>query len=911
MAEQDLLRKERRFLGELLGQVLREQGGTELFELEEEIRIGTRQVRKAFSAELFQSLVDRISGLNLEQAKRVLRAFTEYFQLTNLAEKRWQISLIRDAEQRGAREESIDRAIEELKRAGLAAHQVQQLLERMLILLTLTAHPTECQRQTVLRKLERISQEVAELDRPGILPAEQSENTENILREITALWQSDMVRAARPTVQDEVKNTLFYFDQVLFELLPALYAEIRASLSKHYPGDVFELPPFLRFGSWVGGDRDGNPFVTPSTTRETFRLQKEKVIRHYLKTLDQLFDSLSCSTQQIPISAELKAWLEAGRNESNEQRFVQFPFEPYRIALFLIHDRLKAVLDSARTPGAYSSAAQLSADLKVLAQSLRENNGERLAVQVDSLLTQIRIFGFHLVPLDIRQHRDRHRSALSEILLQLEVIDGDFESLSEQEKQRILTQELQTPRPFLGPGLVWSQPTAETIELFQMISEIQRELGEEAVDTFIVSMTSGASDILAVALFGKAFRLFQFAKGHLVRAALNIVPLFETITDLQAAPRIMDELFSNTLYREALTLRGDIQEIMLGYSDSNKDGGYFPSHWELYKSQQQLVQTANRYGIRLRFFHGRGGTTGRGGGPTNRAIRALPAGTVQGQFKGTEQGETRYLRFSNRAIAHNYLCGVFHAVTVASIAHSQSDSPPHERWHSAMDRIAKSAYSHYRQLVTHPQFVKFFTEVTPIDELSNLHMGSRPTKRKATTGIEDLRAIPWVFSWNLCRAVLPAWFGVGASITDFLASENDGESLLREMYRDWPFFQTVIDNCEMAFFKADIHIFEHYCGLVRDPSIREELRGIIVGEFDKTQNVLLRITGQQSLLDHNPNLRNTLQGRTPYLDPLSLIQVDLLRRLRATQDGTEEADELRAAILLSINGVAAGMQNTG
>jgi phosphoenolpyruvate carboxylase len=915
MTEQDLFRKERRFLGELLGQILREQAGNELFELEEEIRQGTRDLRRIFSAELFDSLVRRISGLELAQAKLVLFAFTVYFQLTNLAEKRWQISLIREARQSNTRSESLLRGVEALKESGLSAAEAQTFFENIFISLVLTAHPTECQRQTILRKLERISQSIAALDTTEILPEEVSRRTDAVLLEITSLWQSDVVRATRPTVQDEVKNTLFYFEQVLFELLPQIYSDLHAALTACYPGHSFELPVFLRFGSWVGGDRDGNPYVTPETTRRTFRLQRDMVMRRYIRTLDRLIDSLSCSSRQVDGSEDLDCFLDTENPVLAAHLREQFPYEPYRRVLTLLRRKLEATAGFSRNDNggaaAYTSPDEFRRDVDLVSASLRGHRGERLAALSDTLATQVKIFGFHLVPLDIRQHRDRHVAALDEIFSRLEITEKHFSALDEEEKQGLLLQEIASPRPFLGPDSDWSEATEETIEVFRMVAETQATFGAAAVPAYIVSMTCGASDILAVMLFSKAFHLFEFSKGVTRKAGLDLVPLFETVADLQAAPHILAQLLSAPVYREAVRLRGDIQEVMLGYSDSNKDGGYFPSHWELHKSQIELAATARKFGVTLRFFHGRGGTTGRGGGPTNKAIRALPAGTVNGQFKGTEQGETRYLRFSDKTIADDYLSGVVHAVIVSTLRSGELNEQDADLWHSSMDKIAGSAYEVYRELVGHPDFVTFFSAVTPIDELSNLHLGSRPSKRKATAGIEDLRAIPWVFSWNLCRGVLPAWYGVGSSIQKFIAGESRNTALLQDMYQRWPFFQTIIENCEMAFFKADFHIFEHYAGLLTDTGVRDFFLAQIRNEYEKTREVLLLLTAQTELLERHRNLRHTLQGRTPYLDPLNLIQVDLLRRLRKLAAGDGRENELRQAILLSINGISAGMQNTG
>lgn len=908
----DFFQQERRFLGRLLGAVLREQEGTDLFDLEEHLRHGFRDLRRSFSPELLKTLTSEIANLPTAEAVRVLRAFTAYFQLTNVAEKRWQISLIDSTAAAGPAPESLHAAIATLAGQGYSLEELLALLARTSIILTLTAHPTECQRQTILRKLERIGRDTETYDRSATAQ-QQHECRERILAEITALWQSDVVRPARPTVLDEVKNTVFFYDQTLFELLPDLLSELTEAVESVYHQRVEELPPLLRVSSWVGGDRDGNPFVTPQATRETFHLQKEIVLRKYLRSVERLIDGVSCSINQIEPNAELTEWLETQSTHQTEL-FEGFPLEPYRVALSLISKRLDRTLRAHRSGSpageAYTLPQELRADLERVSRSLRSHRGDRIAREVDRLTAQVRIFGFHLAALDIRQHRDRHLAAFDEIAAVLKLSERPFSDLCERARQELLTRELRSPRPLFGQVAEWQPATAETIETFQVVRELQAAAGPDAVDTYIVSMTSGASDLLLVLLFAKELGLAHTHGPAAPRASLQVVPLFETISDLEAAPRIMRELLTNELYRTVLRAQGDIQEVMLGYSDSNKDGGYLPAQWHLHQAQIALTETAREFGIRLRFFHGRGGTTGRGGGPTNRAIRALPPGTVDGQFKGTEQGETRYLRFSDRTIAHHYLSGVTHAVLLAS-SRCHTAHEAQSAWSAAMDQLSASAYAFYRSLVTAPHFLTFFEQATPIDQLSNLHLGSRPAKRKATAGIEDLRAIPWVFSWNLCRAVLPAWYGVGHSLAEFAEHAPGGLETLRTMYRDWPFFRVIIDNCEMAIFKADLTIFRQYCSLVSDSSIRQSFGGTIEEEYHRTLAMLLAVTGQQEPLEHHAALRSTLNGRTPYLDPLSMIQVELLRRLRGGSTGEDERTLLERGTLLSINGVAAGMQNTG
>jgi len=903
ITDTNLFQQERRYLGGLLGLVLKEQAGNDLFELEEEIRHGTRELRKEFSRGLFTSILERISHLEVEEAKLVLRAFTAYFQLTNLAEKFWQISLIREQERNDSRKQSIQRGVEALKEAGFSSVDVQNLLARLQVILVLTAHPTECQRQTILRKLERIVQILTERDREEMLPARIKELELRIIEEITSLWQSDVVRLTRPSVEDEVKNTMFYFDQTLFDLLPSVSEELEEALKLSYPSEHFDVSRVLRMSSWVGGDRDGNPFVTPEATYETFRAQRRTVIRKYLRKLQELIDSTSPSIHQISPTKTLMASAEASSFADH------FPFEPYRAVLSGIREKLSETLDSPGAENVYSSPEEVIADLNTIVESLRTHRGERLTRPIRLLIRQLQIFGFYLCPLDARQHHDRHFEALDEIFSQS--ADTAFSKLGEERQRELLSAELMSSRPLIGSTSSWTPETEEVLETFRLIAKVQNEFGKESLSTYIVSMTCGASDLLAVMLLGKECGLFRFEKKELTYSGLMLVPLFETIEDLRAAPNIMRNLFESRIYRRSLELQGNLQEIMLGYSDSNKDGGYFPSHWELFKAQHRLSALAAEFGLAIRFFHGRGGTTGRGGGPTNKAIRALPKGSVNGKFKGTEQGETRYLRFSDRTIARDYLSGVLNAVILKSVDERGGGKDEKPEWTTAMEEIANLAYEFYRKLRGEPGFVEFFSQVTPIDELGNLHLGSRPTKRRATTSLEDLRAIPWVFAWNLCRGVLPAWFGVGHALEAYSSRGEAERRVLAEMYRQWPFFTTVIDNCEMAFFKVDLNIFEHYSTLVEKEELRSRFCGIIRDEYERTRKSLLALTGKEEILGGNQNLLRTLSGRTPYLDPLSLIQVELLRRLRKKGLSENESNALRQAVLLSINGVAAGMQNTG
>ncbi len=928
---QDSLNKVVRLLGNLLGTVLVEQAGSAVFHTEERIRLLAKDLRSQFSEDLLADLIAATSHLEVDKAFQVLRAFTVYFQLVNLAEQKEMVRLTREEILQGApapQRESIGEAIAILKKSGMCGEELQTLLHRLQIIPVFTAHPTESKRRTVLDKLQRIAKYLAECDNPLLLPQERARAEQAICTEITVLWQTDEVRATKPSVLDEVRNGLFYFDAVLFDLLPVVYRDLEEALSVSYPEDHFILPAFLRFGSWIGGDQDGNPFVTAETIEATLRLHKSLILNKYMAVIHTLIHHCSPSTNQIEVSPALL--------ESIAQDIAAFPqatqhvltrniYEPYRRKLSIILQRLRntesvnriGVPALGEPDSLYRDEEELLRDLRLIEQSLLDHKGERIANDLlKTLLFQVKIFGFHLATLDIRQHSERHTLALDEIFASLQLLPKPFRALSEVERTDLLTQEILTRRPLIPRDLDFSGPTLETLRVFTQIRKLLSEISPKAISTYIISMTQHPSDVLAVQLFAKEAGLFRILPQGSALSMLQIVPLFETIEDLRLAPRIMEQLFRNTAYRLHLQAQGDLQEIMLGYSDSNKDGGYLTSHWELYQAQKALRQVAKQYGIRLRIFHGRGGTTGRGGGgPMNRAILAQPHGTVAGQIKLTEQGEVISSRYADAAVAHRYLHQIVHAVLLASME-SQTEPLRASRevlWEEAMAEISAEAFAVYRRLIyEEPDFLEFFYQATPIEELSLLNIGSRPAKRRPTHRIEDLRAIPWVFSWTQNRCLLPAWYGVGSALRHFVDQDAHRLTLLQEMYAEWPFFQAVLNNCQMAVAKADLHITARYATLVNQPAIRERILHRLQEEYDWTLQMILSITQQKQLLDNEPFLQKTIRLRNPYIDSLSYIQVDLLKRSRkAPPPDDASREKLIAAILLSINGIAAGLKNTG
>jgi phosphoenolpyruvate carboxylase len=788
----------------------------------------------------------------------------------------------------------------------------------------LTAHPTEAKRRTILIKLNTIAEQLDELTRASRLPSERVEIVERIREEIVVLWQSDETRDRRPTVLDEVRNVLYFFEATLFRLVPRIYTELERALAEAWPGEQFEIGPVLRYGSWVGGDRDGNPNVVAEITEETIREQKEAVLRHYNVLVDELYNQLSPAITRVGVSRELLDSIVSDFKlapVAEHEVLERFRMEPYRQKLILMFRRLRATRalnerpwkTGATDPRAYGSADEFVADLRIIERSLLENKGERLARgRFAQLLRAVEVFGFHLATLDLRQHSERHRSAMAEVMADVK-LSAQYERLTEAQKVALLSREISNPRP-LTARLDYSPETNETIALFRMVQRARQEAGEQVIQTYIISMTTAPSNVLEVLLFAHDAGLF---------GTIDVTPLFETIEDLTNAPQIMDALFANDVYRKHLAARGNRQQVMIGYSDSNKDGGYLRANWMLFRAQQALAAVCRKNGIDLTLFHGRGGSLGRGGGPANRAILAQPPESLHGRIKLTEQGEVISSRYENEAIAHRHLEQLVNAVMLTS--GKRPDFPEMRNWSQVMDALSTIAFERYRTMVTHPEFMSFFHEVTPIDYIDSLNIGSRPSRRKAGGSIYDLRAIPWVFAWTQSRIALPSWFGVGSALEEWVAqggAEGPAEGLseggnsarletLRAMHARWPFFRSVLDNTQLGLSRADMHIASLYAELSSTTG-GDELFAMISDEYERTARMVKLVANAQELLEREEWLQRSIRVRNPYVDPLNFIQVALMRRHREEGDaGSDEALSLRESISLSVNGIAAGLQNTG
>ena len=912
-----------RLLGGLLGQTIVEQEGQALLDLEEEIRllckdrraVGTSDKNRQKMSAQIEAMMPDILG-DIDQAMAVLNAFTTYFQLVNLAEEQQRVKVLRQRTETAEYEEkpmreTIADAVSRLRAEGMSASDMQSVLDDLAITLVFTAHPTESKRRTILLILKAIGELLQKLDSRDLLNSERANIHEEIHGYIVLLWQSDETRDRRPTVLDEVRNNgIFFFENTLYNLVPKIYEDLIGALATYYPDTDFVIPPFLRYGSWIGGDRDGNPYVTLETTQLALREQKESILQRYNIEVDALYELLSPGRARVDFDDEFLDSLKADFAlvpEEEHEVLERFAMQPYRQKLIMMFRRLRATRavnqqswrDHAVDPRAYATVDEFLHDLRLIERSLIANKGERLARgRLARLIRQTEVFGFHLATLDIRQHAERHRSAMAELMRSYDVV-FDYDALSEHDKIKLLTTEISSLRP-LTAQLDFSDETTQTVSLFRLIRQAQEKVGTHAIQTYIISMTTEVSNVLEVLLFAKDAELF---------GKIDVAPLFETVEDLLNAPQVMRDLFENPVYRKHILERGDQQQIMIGYSDSNKDGGYLRANWMLFTAQRAMAQVCDEYKIKLTLFHGRGGTLGRGGGPANRAILAQPPESVRGRIKITEQGEVISTHYADPGIAQRHLEQLVDAVLLTS--GKRPEYALADAWAQAMDELSQIAYLKYRSLVEKPEFIHYFQEATPIGHIDKLNIGSRPSSRRQTKAIDDLRAIPWVFAWTQSRVNLPSWYGVGTAIAEWTAADESGQRLsnLAEMYREWPFLRTVLDNVQMGMGKSDTDISILYARMTSD-DVRKAIFDDIVNEYDQTRKMLLAITGQDELLDNEPWLQNSIRVRNPYVDPLHFIQVGLMERLR-NEPNHPDAERMREAILLSVNGVAAGVQNVG
>jgi phosphoenolpyruvate carboxylase len=891
-------------LTEVLDEVVRRSDGEEALELHNRAVALSREALD--SGATADGLAALVAGLDLDRSEVLVRSLTRWFQLVNLAEDNDRVRRLRRrdvAEAPAPRRGSLREAISRLARRNVSADELRVLLRRAELRLVMTAHPTEARRRTTLEKLERIFRVLRELDeRPD---ADLDDARRQLLATVQELWGSDELRAITLTVLDEVRGGLVHFITTIADTVPRVYRDLERALAEYYPGEEIDVPPLLNFGSWIGGDRDGNPNVTPDTTIATLELMRVMCLQFLQGRIELLASRLSLSDRISGHAAALEPILEGGAElypELAAQLAAINPEEPYRRALSFVRERVRAT--RRREPGLYLEPAELLRDLRLVERSLCDSGGSLTAAgDLHDVIRQVEVFGFHFARLDIREHAGIHRRSLHEIYASLGICE-DYSGLSEPERIARLAADIADRRPLIPADIDgFSAATRETVDTFRMLRHALTGDHRGAVETYIVSGTEGPADILEVLLLMKETSLSS-AGGE--GAMLRIVPLFEAGATLEAAPATMDVLLSEPVYRAALRSVGDEQEVMIGYSDSNKDVGYVASGWAAYRAQVRTAEVIARHGATWVYFHGRGGAVGRGGGPTNAAIYALPPGTVQGRLKMTEQGEVLAAKYGVPEIAHRELELAASATLTAGLRATSERRATFER---VMEEMAASSELTYRTLVhDDPDFVRFFTAVTPVDEISRLRLGSRPAKRRPDGGIDDLRAIPWVFAWTQSRIVLPAWLGLGTALIE--ARERHGLEVLQEMATGWPFFATLLLNAEMACAKADALLAERYTRLWDDIPARQRIWGALAAELERSQHELGLALRSARLLDRQPVLQASIDRRGPFVAPLSFVQLELLRRLRANgADGAD--DQLGRISLLTINGIASGLRNTG
>ncbi|TAK51100.1 MAG: phosphoenolpyruvate carboxylase [Betaproteobacteria bacterium] len=900
------LREETRYLGRVLGRVLRDQTGVEGYERIERIRqeaVGFRRAKGPEAPAVRDRLEAQLNALSREQTLDVVRAFSYFLHLLNVAEDRQINRLALERERDGAAPVpgSFAYALAHVRANGVGEAELDAWLERALVAPVLTAHPTEVQRQSILDCERGIANALSQLDDARLGAAGRARVEARLHARVLTLWQTAMIRLSRLRVIDEIENALSFYRLTFFAEVPRLYEELESLLGR-------PAPSLLRMGSWIGGDRDGNPFVTAEVLRAAVTRQARTAFAHYLEEVHALGAELSMSVRLLEPTPALLGLAHAARDPSKHRQD-----EPYRQALSGVYSRLAATAhlrtgfvpprEPHRESAAYPDAAAFAADLRVIDESLASHGAAALAaVRLKPLRRALDVFGFHLAAIDQRQNADVHEAVVAELLAAVDV-EPAYLALDEAARVALLARELATPRPLVSAHLAYSEKTQGELAILRATAEIHALYGAAALPHYIISKAASLSDLLEVALLLKEVGLHTQDRGP----AMDLVPLFETIADLENACAVMGAAFAMPAYRGWLARRGNVQEVMLGYSDSNKDGGYLSANWTLHKAQRALIETHRAAGVRLRLFHGRGGTVGRGGGPAYDAIRAQPKGAVDGALRLTEQGETIGSKYADADVGRRNLETLVAATLEASFARTGSGESG-GRYDAVMNSLSARSFAAYRALVYDtPGFAEYFRAATPIAELAALNIGSRPASRTDSQRIEDLRAIPWVFSWSLCRLMLPGWYGFGTAVESWCAEHTDGGPLLATMYREWLFFRTVTSNMEMVLAKSDLAVASRYAELVPDAALRDGVFGRIRDEWHRTVGAVQAITGQASLLADNPSLARSIRDRLPYLDPLNHLQLELLRRHR----GGQSDERVQRGIHLTINGIAAGLRNSG
>jgi phosphoenolpyruvate carboxylase len=897
------------FLGELLGNVIRELAGEELFAQVDELHSLCKNANQLNNPALYLQVQQKLHKLEFEELVWLIRSFTTFFHLVNEAERQEIIAINSQREKKTTiekpRKESIMEAISHLKQKGILFDHLIALLQGIDIQPTVTAHPTEARRNSILYKQRRIAELLSQLRDPSELSPENLEQlSAQLYHQIALLIATDDVRAERLTVYDEIYNGLFFFTTSIWDIVPRIYHDLEYAIQVYY-NEKPQLPVIFRYRTWIGGDRDGNPFVTPEVTRSALQSYRQAALKLYKAELQELRQELSLSSQRLDVPKELSESLarESALNILPAELFRLYRHEPYRLKISYMLEKIDRLLSDPFQFKKLYNCNEFEADLLLLKRCLESNNLGDYS-HLSDLIIRVRVFGFHLISLDIRQHNEVHEQVVSELLhFAGVVLNKEYRSLEEIKKVIILSAELLNPRPLLPCDAQVSELTREVLKSFQVIREAI-ELDSKAIGSYVISMTHDLSDVLEVLLIAKEVGLWRRQQGKLV-SLLDIVPLVETISDLENAPRLLEDGFKNPVYIEHLKARGNFQEVMLGYSDSNKDGGYWMANWALFKSQDAIARLCKKYQINFRMFHGRGGTVGRGGGRAGQAIFAMPKASQNSRIRYTEQGEVVSFRYSRPAIARRHVEQIVNAVL--QTAYKENDQPFHTpAMFDMMEEISELSRQCYRKLIDHNEFWPWFVRNTPVNHISRLPIASRPASRKSGKELdfENLRVITWVFAWTQMRYVIPGWYGIGESLQFILQGKPENLSLLQEMYHNWPFFKAVLNNAQQEMARAKLNIALYYTGNEND-----YFHNQIAADFEKAKQAILAITLQKNLLDNNPVIQKSIHLRNPYTDVLNLLQVELLDRYRSLS--AQNSEQLRNALFLSINGIAAAMQTTG
>jgi phosphoenolpyruvate carboxylase len=926
------LRARVKLFGHLLGNILLSQAGAKVYDAVEKLRTGFISLRKEDNPAKRARLMDLIESLDQNTLSQVVRAFSTYFSLVNVAEEASQLQQRRRMMRQRKRHlwrGSFDSALTDFERMGMSADQVQTLLDKLAYIPVITAHPTEAKRRSIMYALRRIFLTNEKLNDTRLGKEQRNGILDELETRIQILWRTDEVRESRPQVRDEINNGLYYFKESLFKAVPEIYNNLECRLQQHYPDAQLQVPSFLQFGSWIGGDRDGNPNVKPETTELALRLQSEAVMEEYIRRLTDIFKQLTHSSQLCTPSKEFTDSL----NHDENIRFEVFTTKPtihskapYRRKIAFMRYRLQQNLDKTRAhiyqdevdesawPHAYNSESDFLHDLCVIRDSLYSHGDQKIAdLVLKDTIRLVESFGFYLMHLDVRQESNRHTETVAEILQQIDP-SVNYISLNEQQRISLLSEKIKQPDiKFVLDRTKLSEANLETIEVFEVMANMYDEISEHAFGNYVISMTHEASHIMEVMWLSSLVGLAGF-NGDECYCHINISPLFETIEDLSHIESVLGNLFDDAIYKQLLHAAGNQQEVMLGYSDSCKDGGILASSWQLFEAQRKVIALADKHNVECRLFHGRGGTIGRGGGPTHESILAQPEGTVHGQIKFTEQGEVLSNKYSNAETAVYELTmgisGLMLATRFTVIEEPSTTTP--ERM-EIMRELMETGEASYRQLTERTEgFLDYFYEATPVSEIAQMNIGSRPSHRKkGDRSKSSVRAIGWVFGWAQARHTLPAWYGIGSALHKYIDGDESRLAKLQELHLEWPYFRALLSNTEMAMYKADIITAEEYSELCLSEDTRKRVFDMVRAEYKRTLELTLKVAQMNTLLDDNPALSVSLMRRDPYLDPLSHIQIKLLKHYRDESLSEEERDSWLDPLLRSINAIAAGMRNTG